>query len=575
MSASFPSVVALWRHRVTSTPDAAALHGRGPDGSWYGTTWAECDARVRALAAGLCALGIERGERCAIVCHTRVEWMLADLAILCAGAATTTVYPESTDSECHFILQHADCKVCFAEDAAQARRVLGVVPTVVQLTGRPVQGVLSLDELETRGRAWDEANPGVLQEIGDSLGPEDLATLIYTSGTTGIPKGVELTHANWVFEGDAVDKMGLISPQDRHLICLPLAHSFAKVLGLASIRGGVPTYLDGVIGDLALALQAVRPTVMAVVPRILERSRVRILEAASRGPRKRLFRWALGVGEHASSVVRRGKPVRGLLSLRFAAADRLVLQEVRNLFGGQLRALISGGAPLEAEVAEFFHSCGLLVLEGYGLTESSAASTVNRIDAFQFGTVGQPLPGVQIRIADDGEILLGGGGLMRGYHQDPEGTAEVMTEDGWLMTGDIGRLTESGHLIITDRKKDIIVTAGGKNIAPQKVENLLKARIPELEHVLLHGDRRPWCVAICTLSEGATLSVDELRPRVLEVNGELPRFEHVRDIVLVPMFTVADGTLTPTLKVKRPVVEERYATQLDALYIDDETLEAL
>ncbi len=568
-------MVALWRHRVSSTPHAPALHGRGPDGAWFSTTWVECDERVRLLAAGLLELGVERGERCAIVCRTRVEWVLADLAILCAGAATTTVYPESTDAECAYILGHSDSKVCFAENAHQAQRVLGTVPVVVQLQGRPVEGAVSMEELQTRGRAWLERNPGGLDAL--EIGPDDLATIIYTSGTTGTPKGVELTHANWVFEGDAMDKLGLISPQDRHLLCLPLSHSFAKVLGLASIRAGVPTYLDGVAADLPMLLSAVRPTVLAVVPRILERSRARILSGVRRGPKARLFHWALAVGRDASGVLQKKKPLRGLLSLRWGAADKLVMQEVREHFGGRLRTLISGGAPLEAEVAEFFHACGLLVLEGYGLTESAAASTVNRPEDFRFGTVGLPLPGVQLRIEPDGEIFLGGGGIMRGYHKDPKATAEVLTGDGWLRTGDIGQLTDSGHLRITDRKKDIIVTAGGKNIAPQKVENLLKARIPELQNVVLHGDRRPWCSAVCTLEadHGWEDPKAELLERLQRVNTELPAFEHVRRVLVVEPFTVDDGTLTPTLKVKRRVIEERYENELDALYPDDETLEAL
>ncbi len=503
--------------------------------------------------------------------------MLADFAILCAGAATTTVYPESTDAECAHILGHSDSRVCFAEDSAQARRVLDHVACVIQLTGRPVDGTLSLAELETRGRAWLEANPQQLEALAESLGPEDLATIIYTSGTTGIPKGVELTHANWVFEGEAVEKLGLISPQDRHLLCLPLSHSFAKVLSLASIRAGVPTYLDGAVRELPVLLQAVRPTVMGVVPRMLERSRARILARSSRGNRGRLFRWALGVGQDASGVLQKGKRLQGLLALQWGAADRLVMQAVRQHFGGRLTTLICGGAPLGAEVAEFFHGCGLLVLEGYGLTESAAASTVNRPEAFRFGSVGLPLPGVEVRIAEDGEVLLGGRGIMRGYHKDAEATAEVLTEDGWLRTGDIGSLSESGHLHITDRKKDIIVTAGGKNIAPQKVEGLLKARVPELAHALLHGDRRPWCVAICTLKPGHGWSDPqaELMQRLIQVNTELPSFEHVRKVLLVESFSVESGELTPTLKVKRQVVEERYREQLDAFYSDDDTLEVI
>ncbi|MEQ1505774.1 MAG: long-chain fatty acid--CoA ligase, partial [Myxococcota bacterium] len=450
--------------------------------------------------------------------------------------------------------------------------------------------VISLAELERRGREHGAAHPEAYTEAHRGVGSGDLATLMYTSGTTGLPKGVMLSHGAWVYEAEAIDALGVLTPADVQMLWLPLAHVFAKVLELSFVRLGIPTVVDGSSEDLVANLRATRPTFFAGVPRTFEKAREVILRSGeSQGPvQRRVFRWALAVGRRRSERVRAGHRIGLRLGVEVALADKLVLHEIRERFGGRIRFMISGGAPLPAEVAEFFHALGVLILEGYGLTESSAASCVNRLDAYRFGTVGLPLPGCEVAIAEDGEIRLRSRGVMSGYWNRPTETAEVLTEDGWLRTGDIGRILPSGHLQITGRKKEIIVTAGGKNVAPANFEGALATRCPYVSQVVMHGDGRPFCSALVTLDPGPTIrwarqhqvpftDVRDLaaRPEIKDlvqgwvdaINRELPGFEQVRRFVILPEdFSLDNGLLTPSLKVKRREVERRYMGQLDALY---------
>jgi long-chain acyl-CoA synthetase len=454
-----------------------------------------------------------------------------------------------------------------------------------------VRGV-TLAEAEKRGREWEQANPDVHDQIASAVGPDDIATLIYTSGTTGKPKGVILTHDNWVFESETIDKLAVMSPSDRQYLFLPLSHSFAKLLEIVFIRLGVPTVIDGSIEDLVANLQETRPTVVGAVPRIFEKIYNKVVSGAQEagGTKLRIFQWSLAVGRQVSIIRQRGDEPQGLLAAKAALADRLVFSKLKAIFGGRIKYFISGGAPLSQEIAEFFHASDILVLEGYGLTESSAASCVNRPEAYRFGTVGPALPGVEVRIAEDGEILLGGRGIMRGYYNLPQATAEALTEDGWLRTGDIGVLDDDGFVKITDRKKDIIVTAGGKNIAPQNLENTLKARCAYVSQVIMHGDRRNFCVALITISEDAvapwaraqglafsdyaSLSAlpqvhDLIWEAVAAVNSELASYESIKKIALLDHdLSQKEGELTPTLKVKRRVVEDKNRDLLNSFYPD-------
>lgn len=599
-AATFRSVPDLWHHRVGSTPDTEAITYRTP-GGWASLSWRQVDRRVSSLGNALLAFGLEAEQRCCILSLTRLEWILADLAILNAGGATTTIYPSSTANDIRWIVSDSNAVLVFAEDDAQVAKLLArrdelpEVRKVVVFDGTPTEDgwVETLAVFEAAGRAWAGENPGVYDEAHRAIEPDRIATLIYTSGTTGKPKGVILTHDAWVYEAEAMDLLGVMSPADRQLLFLPLAHVFAKVLQLAFIRLGMPTIIDGDSSTVFNTLTSQAPTWMAGVPRVFEKAHDAINREVrgSSFAKRRVFDWALEVGREMSRVTQRGERPGTRLRARHAIAHRLVFSKVHARFGGRLRFFISGGAPLAPELAEFFHALGILILEGWGLTESGGASCVNTPDDVRFGTVGQPMPGCQIRIEADGEILLKSRGVMRGYHNAPEETAAVLTEDGWLRTGDIGDRLSSGHVRITDRKKDLIITAGGKNVAPAHFQGLLKARCPYVDDVILIGDRRPYCVALLTLqlegcrvwadTEGLAASTYDdfhglaalralIQAHVDEVNATLPSYETVKAFRILPeTLSLESGTLTPSLKVRRQVVQTRYADTIDSLYLED------
>ena len=591
------SVPEMLLARIAATPDAEAYQFW--DGAtWKSLTWKAFGERVRAIACGLRALGLADEQRGAILAATRIEWIFADLSILCAGGATTTVYPSNTPDETAYIVSDSGSVVVFAENDEQVAKLkekkgqIPAVKNVVTFDGKGDGGwVITLAELEEKGRAWDKANPGRFEQICRNVRPEALATLIYTSGTTGRPKGVELTHDTWVYQGWVMEKLNLLSMQDRQLLWLPLAHVFGKVLESGQIRIGFPTTVDGRVDKIVENMGQVKPTFVAAVPRIFEKAYNKILAGAKAGGGAKwaIFRWAIGVGRKVSALKQQGLQPGGLLALQHSIADKLALSKVRERFGGKLRFFISGSAPLSREMSEFFHACGLLVLEGYGMTESSAATTVNRPDRFKFGTVGPVVPGTEIKIApEDGEILIKGRGVMRGYHGLPDATKETLTSDGWLKTGDIGEVTSDGLLRITDRKKDLIKTSGGKYVAPQSIEGKLKAVCPFVSQALVHGNNRNFCVALITVDEETIkkwarengmgeksykeLTQDAkvaalLQPFIDQLNGGLGSWEQIKKFSVLPAdLTIEAGELTPSMKIKRKVVESKYKDQLDAFY---------
>ncbi len=597
---TFRSVIEMFLHRVASTPDAEAMSGKR-GGEWHAMTWREAERRVRAVAGGLLSLGLQKGERAAILATSRPEWVIADLGILAAAGATSTIYTSNTAEESAYILVNSDARFCFVENAMQdaklreVRGQLGHVAQLILIDGEPADAdgwTISLPELERRGDAWNAANPGRLDAVIATVGPADLATLIYTSGTTGKPKGVMLTHDNWLFEAETIADLSILGPTDKQLLFLPLAHSFGKVLEVAFIRLGVNTAIDGVIDDLVVNLAAVRPTIMAGVPRVYEKVYNRVVTGARDGGglKYKIFQWALDVGGRVSRLRQQGGKPTGLLAFQHRLADKLVYSKLKARLGGRLRFLISGGAPLSRAIAEFFHACDILILEAYGLTESSAGSVGNRPERYKFGTVGIPYKGVETRIAEDGEILLRGRGIMQGYYKLPEDTAEALEPDGWFHTGDIGHLDADGFLSITDRKKDILVTAGGKNIAPQNIEGQLKAACPYVSQVVMLGDRRPFCVALITLNEETTgkwarehgieykdyadlasrPAIQHLIRDGLEaVNSTLASYERIKDFHLLDHdLSQETGELTPKMSVKRKVVEARHKDILDAFYAE-------
>ncbi len=593
----FKSVAQMFIHRVQATPDAHAFYYPDAQENWQTLTWRDVDTRVRAIAAGLRAQGLGDEERVAILSSTRYEWILCDIALMMAGGACSTIYPSNTAKECAYIVNDSETKMVFAENDEQVKKLLSVrgemktLQRVITIDGKTSDDgwVITLADLEAQGRDWTEKNPGELDRIANAIEPDRLATLIYTSGTTGEPKGVELTHDCWVFEGEGMTALPL-EPTDKQFLWLPMSHSFGKVLEVAIIQIGIPTAIDGRIPRIIDNLAIVQPTFMAAAPRIFEKVYNKVVTGAQSagGAKWKIFQWSVAVGKEVSQLRQKGEEPSAFLSIKNAIADKLVFSKLRARFGGKIRFFISGSAPLSRDMAEFFHACNILILEGYGLTESSAASVVNRPDTFRFGTVGLPLPGVEVKIApEDGEILIKGRGIMRGYRNKPEATAESL-KDGWLCTGDIGELDEKGRVRITDRKKDLIKTSGGKYVAPQMLESRLKALCPYVGQVLVHGNNRNFCTALVTLDPEAAPKWAEdhgivgkaysdlgkepqliamVQAAVTELNKGVGSWESVKKFQILPAdFTIETGELTPSLKVKRKVVEQKYKDVLDGFY---------
>lgn len=590
------SVGRMFLDRVAATPTREAF--RYPDGrdGWTSLTWQQTRDRVWDIAAGLLALGVEAEQRVAIASSTRIEWVLADLGIMSAGAATTTVYPSTTPDDVSYILSDSGSRVVFAEDQTQVDKVLehrADLPDLMAIVVFDGSGdgdlVLTLAELEERGRTLLAERPTAVDDAVAAVGPEDLATLIYTSGTTGRPKGVRLVHDNWTYEAAAVDALKILTPDDVQYLWLPLSHSFGKVLEVLQLRIGFATAIDGNLDRIVDNLGVVKPTFMAGAPRIFEKVRSRVITGveAEGGLKARIFGWAFGVGHKVSQLRQQGQEPSGLLARQHALADKLVFHKIRDRLGGRVRFFVSGSAALSRDVAEWFHAAGMTILEGYGLTETSAATAVNLPDDTRFGTVGPPAPGTQVQIAGDGELLVKGPGVMRGYHNNSEQTAEVFTDDGWFRTGDIAEL-DRGYIRITDRKKDLIKTSGGKYVAPQKIEVIFKAVSPYASQIVVHGDGRNYCTALITLDPDAiaswaehndlagtpypdlvaTVQVHELvQGNVNELNARLERWETIKKFEILPQdLSVEEGDLTPSLKVKRRVVEKKYADTLDRMY---------
>ncbi|MCF3129604.1 AMP-dependent synthetase/ligase [Streptomyces olivochromogenes] len=606
-----PSVATLFLDRVAATPDAEAYRypvppasGQGPD-EWKSLSWGQAAERVYAIAAGLIELGVQPEQRVALASSTRVEWILADLGILCAGAATTTVYPQTNADESAFILSDSESRVLIAEDAAQLAKAVEKRAELPELTHVVVidpagvetgDWVLTLAELEQRGAAYLEKNPELIKDRVGAITKDQLATLIYTSGTTGRPKGVRLPQDNWSYMAKAIAATGLVGADDVQYLWLPLAHVFGKVLTSGQIEVGHVTAVDGRVDKIIENLPVVQPTYMAAVPRIFEKvyNGVAAKARAGGGAKFKIFQWASEVAREYAKVSQDSFRRTGTATVPFGlgakhkVADALVYSKLREAFGGRLRACVSGSAALAPEIGFFFAGAGVHILEGYGLTESSAASFVNPGEAYRTGTVGKPVPGCEVRIAEDGEILLRGPGIMQGYHGLPEKTAEVLEADGWFHTGDIGELSPDGYLRITDRKKDLIKTSGGKYIAPAEVEGQFKAVCPYVSNILVHGADRNFCTALIALDEIAILdwakengladksyaevvaapaTVELIGGYVQQLNEGLQRWQTIKKFRLLPRdLDVEHGEITPSLKLKRPVVEREYKHLIDEMY---------
>lgn len=565
-------------------------------GRWVSLTWNDTKAAVYEIAAGLLSLGLQTEDRVAIASGTRIEWILADLGIMCAGGATTTVYPTTQREDVAFILGDSASKVVFAEDDFQVAKVIDdldelSVIKIVQLSGKANHElVVSWDEFRTLGRGYLAEHPSAVDDAIAATGPDSLATLIYTSGTTGRPKGVELTQDAWTYEGTAIEAYDIISPDDLQYLWLPLSHVFGKALIAIQIKIGFSTAVDGSIEKIVDNLGEVKPTFMAGAPRIFEKVRSKVMTGAQSGLKGKIFNWAFDVGYKTVPGRLAGEQPAGLLGIQYALADKLVFSKLKERMGGNIRFFVSGSAALSREVQEWFYAAGLLILEGYGLTETSAATFVNNPRETRFGTVGPVVPGTEVKIASDGEIVVRGPGVMRGYHGNEEATAEVLTADGWFSTGDIGELDDHAYLRITDRKKDLIKTSGGKYVAPQKVEAAVKAASPYVSQVLVHGEGRKYISALVTLDPeaisgwaqenghesgdvavlaGSAVVRELIDGHVGQANRKLERWETIKKFEILPSeLTVDAGEVTPSLKIRRKAVEKKYSDTLNTLYED-------
>ena len=584
------TIAQLWRNAVAAGRTGPAYLAESEDGGWNEISWADADERVRAYANGFLARGVRKGDNVALLARNSLDWALVDFALAQIGAVGIPVYASSSARDVGYLLSHSEAVAIVCEDAIQLAKVEEVSAELPSL-----QHVLTyhdLDGLARHGRDYAATNPSALDDATAAIGEEDLFTIIYTSGTTGPPKGCMLSNRNYHEMATVVDRMDetYYRPDDVMLLYLPLAHNYGRLMLLLGAHVGFTIAFLADPLRVAEALPQVRPTLLPSVPRVYEKVHTAVLAKfdAATGVKRRLIDWALPIGREVSRLESAGEPVPSGLRRKHGIADRLVFSKVREPFGGRLRMPGSGGAPLSKEIVEFFDAVGIRITEGYGLTECTTAASTNRPDVYRFGSVGQPLPGFEVRIADDGEIEVRSETVFQGYYKDPEATAAVLGEDGWLKTGDIGHLDEDGFLHITDRKKDILVTAGGKNVAPQNVENDLKTS-KYVSQALVVGDAKPYVAALVTLDpvevgrwaeaqgidgDAATLSGDDrVRALIQEVvddaNRERSRFEQVKRFAILPRdFTMEAGEITPTLKVRRRAVQEHFAAEIDALYAE-------
>jgi long-chain acyl-CoA synthetase len=577
-------------------PMAAEKYGAAPavrykDGdAWTDRSFSEVLEIVRPLALGLTTLGIEKGDRVSILGNTRPEWTYFDLAALSIGATVVPIYQTNSPEECRYVLDNSDARVVVVEDAEQLEKIRQVrselpqLDQVILMTGE-AEDAISSEDLAARGR---DVDPALWERRYSEVTPADICTFIYTSGTTGPPKGCIISHGNYRAMLDMVHQTSVIEDEDVTYLYLPLAHSFALLIQLGSFDlGATIAYWERDPLKIMPNLAEVKPTYFPSVPRIFEK----IYTAANSGmekaggAKKAIFDWSIKVGAKMRERERSGRRPGFLLARQYAFADKQVLSKIRNLFGGRLRLAVSGAAPINPEILRFFDAAGVLVLEGWGMTETSTAATISTPDDFKVGTIGKPFPGCEVRIADDGEILVKGPNVFQGYHKNEEATREAIV-DGWLHTGDIGEIDSDGFIKITGRKKDIIITAGGKNITPANLEAEIKQH-PLVSQTVVVGDRRPYLVALVTLDpeeavayetenglpeDPVALAADPevhaaIMAHVDEINKNFARVEQVKKIAILPHdLSQESGELTPTLKVKRAVVAQKHADEIEQLY---------
>ncbi len=599
-TAPFPtparSVAHMLQERVRVAPNSSAFMRRTQTG-WTTISWQNFNEQVVHIAAGLIGLGLKNEERVAIASMTRYEWVAADLGILTAGGAVTTVYAQTEPDDVAYILNDSETKFVFAEKEEQLTKLrnrkhqIPNVKKVIVFEGRgDGDWVISLDELEEMGRQQLRSTPRLVSDRIETIKSENLATLMYTSGTTGRPKGVVLLHSNWAFEGATIETLGILRSDDVQMLWLPLAHSFGSVLLAAQLQIGFTTAVDGQVDRLVENLSFVKPTFMGAVPRIFEKIYAKVTGDVEHegGAKAKIFNWALSVGVNAAKAKRiQGIEPDRATKAQLAIANKLVFSKLQKRMGGRIRFFVSGAAALSTDVAWFFEAAGLTILEGYGLTETSAATTLNRPHSVGIGTVGEIFNGMEIKLDTDGEILIKGPGVMKGYHNLPEETAKCFTSDGWFRTGDIGEIDEQGRVKITDRKKDLVKTSNGKFVALSFIESKYKGITKIASNMIVQAINKPFVTALVAVDadslkafadqrklEGSYSSLlrdkavtDQIAGEIDQLNRTLNPWEQVKEFRVLPTdLAIESGELTPSMKVKRDAVGKRYQSLIEEMY---------
>ncbi len=598
---SYASLGDMFKGVSERFPDKTAYMFK-EQGQYQSISFKEVQNHVAQLAAGLKKLGVKGKDKVLVLSENRLEWAITDYAILSLGAVTVPIYPTLLPSHIEFIINNSEGEILFVSNKHQLEKIheitdkLSKLKNIILIEGDPSDDAFSWKDLMSKGKEYLEKNPDTIDKSLSEIGREDLASIIYTSGTTGVPKGVMLSHGNFLSNVEGALEVLPVDETDTFLSFLPLSHVFERMAGhfLPMHIGATIAYAEN-IETVAENLKEVQPTVMTSVPRFFEKVYGRVLDSLEEGSaaKKKIFLWAIDVGKKANLYKQKGLPLKGTLKYQHNIANKLVYSKLRERVGGKIRFFVSGGAPLSREIAEFFNAADLLLLEGYGLTESSPVITVNQINNFKFGTPGLPLPNLEVAIAEDGEILTRGPHVMKGYYKNDEETKETIDDENWLHTGDIGYIDKDGFLYITDRKKNIIVTSGGKNIAPQAIENLLITS-KYIDQSVVMGDKRKYCSAFIVpnmenlkiFAEQNKISYDTeneltenpkigslIRNEIDSVSVDLASYETIKKFrILKEPFTIENGELTPTLKVKRNVVEQKYKKLIDEMYKGEENI---
>ncbi len=579
----------LPRAAETYGGDGAFLFKNEKD-TWENVSYDEVLSRVRALTLGLIDLGLEPGDRVSILGNTRIEWTLFDFAVMSAGGVVAPIYQTNSPVECQYVIDHSGARFVIVEDEAQLEKIRQVrdelpgLEKVILMVGE-AEDAVSMDELIERGSDGDE---GAFRRSYESVTPDDICKIIYTSGTTGPPKGCVISHGNYRAMLDMAEKVNILGPGETTFLFLPLAHVFALLIQYGTLDvGGRLAYWERDQLRIVPSLSEIKPENFPSVPRIFEKVHDTAIatSAGDGGLKAAIFNWAIKVGKKVNALEQQGKEPGMLLARQHALADKLVLSKIRDIFGGNLKLALTGAAPIDPEIIRFFHAAGVPVLEAWGMTETSTGGTANLPGASKVGTVGRALPGVEVRIADDGELLVRGPNVFQGYYKNQEATDETII-DGWLHTGDLATIDDDGYVSITGRKKEIIITAGGKNITPINIEALVK-RHPLVSQCVVVGDRKPYLVALITLDEEAlsrfaaeqgTLDEssamtdspvvrEELEKHIEEVNSHFASVEQIKRFHILPAdLSQEGGELTPTLKLKRPVISSKYEKEIEDLY---------